>query len=282
MKRRNALALLAALVLPALLAQPQSALAANPLRLSMLPLYSAEEISKQITPLAALLSKALGTQVEPVVAKDFKEYEQRLGRDIEIGYENPNVYVRAANAHEAVAMVSKAPDGPKFRGIIITRADSPIIAAEELKGKRVAVVGLTSTGGYLSQRLTLMQEGIDTTRDMQIEEALDNKQENVILSVYNGDVDAGFIRESALHQVDAYVPPSQIRVIKKTAYLPEWAISVSRNLPPETKAAIRTALTGLKPGDAVLKTLKIDAFVAAEDRDYDPMRQAVGAPLPVR
>jgi phosphonate transport system substrate-binding protein len=282
MQRRTLLSLLAGLALSPLPLNAAAAPGGAPLRLSMLPLYSAEEISKQITPLAALLSKALGVPVEPMVVKDFKEYEQRLGRDIDIGYENPNVYVRAANYHEAVAMVSKAPDGPKFRGIVITRADSAVVGAEDLRGKRVSIVGLTSTGGYLSQRLTLMQEGIDPARDMIIEEALDNKQENVILSVYNGDVEAGFIRESALRQVDAYVPPSQIKVIKKTAFLPEWAVSVNRNLPPEAKAAIRDALTGLKSGDPVLKTLKIDAFVAAEDRDYDPMRQAVGIPPPVR
>lgn len=265
-----------------ILCQPFTALAANTLKLSMLPLYSPEEISKQLTPLAALLSKVAGMQVEPLVVSNFKEYEQRLGRDIDIGYENPVVYARSSTTHEAVAMIYKAPDGSKFRGIIITRADSPIAGSEDLKGKRVAIVSLTSTGGYLSQRLTLMQEGIDTSRHMVIEEALDNKQENVILSIYNGDVDAGFIRESALHQVDAYVPPSQIKVIKRTAFLPEWVVSVKRDMPAKTKAAIREALIELKANDPVLKAMKIDAFEPAEDRDYDPVRHALGLPIPAR
>jgi phosphonate transport system substrate-binding protein len=267
------------LLLSLSLGQPLLARAANTLRLSMLPLYSAEEISKQITPLAALISKATGMQVEPVVVTDFKEYEQRMGRDIDIGYENPTVYVRVSNTQEAIAMIYKEPDGEKYRGIIIARADSPIVNSEDLKGKRVAIVSSTSTGGYLSQRLTLLHEGIDTVRDMKIEEALDNKQENVVLAVYNGDVDAGFIRESALHQVDAFVPPRQIKVIKKTAYLPEWAISVNRNLPAKTKAAIVNALAELAAGDPVLKTLKINAFVPAKDQDYDPVRQAMGVPV---
>jgi phosphonate transport system substrate-binding protein len=259
-----------------------TARAAGPLRLSMLPLYSSDEISKQLTPLAALLSKATGEQIEPVVVSDFKEYEQRLGRDIDISYQNPVVYVQSADKHEAVAVIFKAPDGSKFRGIIITRADSPIINMADLKGKRVAIVGRTSTGGFLSQRLTLQQEGIDTNRDMIIEEALNNKQENVILSVYNGDVDAGFIRESALHQVDAYVPPNQIRIIKYTAFLPEWVISVNRDLPPKTKTAIRKALTDLKLSDPLLKTMKIESFERTEDRDYDSVRQAMGLPIPSR
>jgi phosphonate transport system substrate-binding protein len=260
-----------------------NALAATSLRLSMLPLYSPGEINTQITPLAAYLSKATGMQVESLLVADFKEYEQRLlSRDIHIGYENPVVYTRVASTHEAIAVIIKAPDGSKFRGIIIARSDSPIISSEELKGKRVSIVGLTSTGGYLSQRLTLLQEGIDTKRDLTIQEALGNKQENVILSVYNGDVDAGFIRESALHQVDNYVPPSQIKVIKKTAFLPEWVISVSRELPPKTKIAIRDALFQLKKDDPVLKAMKIDGFEAAEDRDFDQVRNALKIPAPAR
>ena len=201
-----------------------------------------------------------------------------MNRDIDIGYENPTVYVRISNTQEAIAMIYKAPDGAKFRGIIIARTDSKIVSSEDLKGKRVAIVSPTSTGGYLSQRLTLLHEGIDTVRDMKIEEALENKQENVILSVYNGDVDAGFIRESALHQVDAFVPPRQIKVIKKTAFLPEWVISVNRNLPAQTKTAIAKALAELEAGDPLLKTLKIDGFVPATDKEYDPVRQAMGVP----
>jgi phosphonate transport system substrate-binding protein len=266
-----------------LLCYTSTASAANTLRLSMLPLYSPEEISKQLTPLAAYLSKAIGMQVESLLVSDFKEYEQRLlSRDIHIGYENPVIYAKAASTHEAIAVIVKAPDGSKFRGIIITRSDSPILSSEELKGKRVSIVGLTSTGGYLSQRLTLQQEGIDTIRDLTIQEALGNKQENVILSVYNGDVDAGFIRESALHQVDNYVPPSQIKVIKKTAFLPEWVISVSREMPPNTKTAIRNALVQLKTGDPVLQAMKIDGFETAEDRDFDQVRQALKRPIPAR
>lgn len=279
MKRGIIFALLAGL----LLLHPLSAFAAKTLRVSMLPLYSADEVSKKLTLLSALLTKATGIQVEPVVVNNFKEYEQRLGRDIDIGYENANVYVRASGVHDVVAMASKAPDGPKSRGIIIARTDnSRVISPEDLKGKRVSIVGFTSATGYLSQRLTLLQEGIDTSRDLVIEEALDNKHENVIFSVYNGDVDAGFIREHALNQAKAYVPPSQIKVIKKTAFLPEWAISVNKKLPQETKAAIAKALIGLKAEDPVLKALKIDAIVFAQDRDFDPMRQATGLPVPVQ
>jgi ABC-type phosphate/phosphonate transport system substrate-binding protein len=92
--------------------------------------------------------------------------------------------------------------------------------------------------------------------------------------VYYGESDAGFIRESALHKVDAYVPPSQIRVIKRTAWLPNWALSVSRSLPDNEKQLIKDALLSLKKGHPVLNALQIDSFLPATDADYDVMRKA--------
>ena len=248
-------------------------------KLSMLPRYSPEEIIARITPLAQHLSKVLGTAVEPVVASDFKEYERRLkSGDIHIGYENPYIYALVSNAHEVLAMASKGPQGVRFRGIIITRAGSNIVAMEDLRGKTVEIVGYTSAGGYLSQRVSLLDHGLDTARDMRMVEALDNKQENVIFSVYQGDADAGFIRESALNIVDKYIPPSQIKVIQRTAWLPNWALSVSRSMPKQDRDKIAQALQGYKEDGAVLRALKIERFEPADDGSYDVIRKAAGLP----
>lgn len=270
------------LVLAALLPLGQ-AQAAGSYKLSMLPRYSPEEISKRITPLAETLSVKLNVKVEPVVASDFQEYEQRLKRDdIKIGYENPYVYVRVSDQQEVLAMASKGRDGNRFRGIIITRADSDIIEISDLKGKTVSIVSRSSAGGFLSQKVTLQEHGLDVDKDLQLEEALDNKQENVIFSVYYGDADAGFIRESALNKVDAYVPKSQIRVIKRTAWLPNWALSVSRSLPVGIRQAIKNIVLGLSKDHKALKALRIDNFLPASDIDYDVMRKAAGLPIPQR
>lgn len=247
------------------------------LRLSMLPRHSAESISSGITPLAQHLSKALGIKVEPVVMSDFAKYEQGIANgNIDIGYENPLIYANQSGVHEAVAMAAKGTDGVRFRGIIITRSDSAIVEMRDLVGKTVSIVGRTSAGGFLSQKLSLMEAGIDVDKDLTISEALENKQENVIFAVYQGDVDAGFIRESELSGVEKYVPMSKIRVIKRTAWLPNWALSVKRALPDNVKAQIRTAVTSLQNGDPVLAAMKIEGFRAADDTDFDPIRKAMG------
>lgn len=265
-----------------LLASQSPVVAQERYRLSMLPRYAPEEILKQITPLANYLSKALGVPVEPVVTADFKQYEQRLlNNEIQIAYENPLVYARVSAAHEALAVANDR-NGSRFRGIIITRADSPINDIRDLKGKTVGIVGLTSAGGYLSQRLSLLEQGLDTGKDMKLVEAVENKQENVILSVHMKDVDAGFIQEGALHIIDSYVPPNQIRVLKRTEWLPNWALSASRSLPEPTRQTIRKALLQLKKDDPVVESLKIDGFVNATDADFDMVRKALGVPAAAR
>lgn len=233
-----------------------------------------------MTPMAERLSKVLGEDVKIHLSSDFKamEDEMKNGR-IDIAYVNPIIYPLASEAHEAVAIVSKGAGGSMLRGLVITRADSGIISHEDLRGKSATIVSFKSVGGYLSQKVNLLAKGIDPEKDMRLQQAKDNKQENVVLPVYLGDVDVGFIREDALHIADKYVPPSKIRVILRGEWMPSWAISVKRSLPQEVKDKIQELMLGLQAEDPILKAIKADGFVAGKDSDYDVYREALGLPF---
>jgi phosphonate transport system substrate-binding protein len=247
-------------------------------KFSMLPRYSPEEINKRITPLVQYLSTVLNIPVESTMMINFDQYTKRVSSgQIEIGYENPYIYTLVSETHEALAMAVKGRDGDKLRGVIIAKKGSDIRDVEDLKGKRVMIVSRKAAGGYLSQKLTMIEKGIDLDKDCEVLEAVDNKQENVIISVFIGEADAGFIRESALDRVNTFVPLSQIEVINRSAWLPNWALSVNRSLPQDRKDAIQQALVSLKKGDPVLMALKIDSFRSATDQEYDSVRKAAGS-----
>jgi phosphonate transport system substrate-binding protein len=253
------------------------AIADEAVKLSMLPRFFPEKIMSMITPLAAYLSEKTGMNIKPVLTKNFAEYANELKNgNIVIGYENPVVYVQVSGTHEVLAMATKGAGGDKFRGIIISRPDSGIEGVKDLKHKKIMVVGPTSAGGLLSQKITLTENGFDIDTDCQIEVATDNKQENVIISVSIGDSDAGFIRESALHQADKYIQPGTIAVIAETAWLPNWAFSVNRSMPAEKKQSIKKALLELKKDSDVMKAMELDGFNAASDSDYDVLRKVIG------
>jgi phosphonate transport system substrate-binding protein len=250
-------------------------------QLSMLPRYSTGEINKRITALAEYLSDKTGLDIQPTVTSTFDQYLKKLTNgSIAIGFQNPYIYVLAGKQHEVVAMAIKGRDGDKFRGIIVTAANSPLHAIQDLKNKKIAIVGYTSAGGYLSQKLTLLENNIDVQKDCSLEVAPENKQENVAFAVFTGDVDAGFMRESALGQLDEMLPAGAIQILASTSWLPNWALSVSHSMPSEDRDKIVRALAEIKDDSPVLKTLKIKGFRPARDSEYDPVRKAAGLDQP--
>ncbi|TYT76032.1 phosphate/phosphite/phosphonate ABC transporter substrate-binding protein [Desulfobotulus mexicanus] len=246
-------------------------------RLSMLPLHSPEEVMDRISPLALYLSLRTGEKIIPVVYRDYAEYESKiLSGELAIGYQNPSVYIKISDMHEPLFLAEDGIGGSRFRGLVILRSDSPVQSLSDLRGKTIGIVGKTSTGGFLSPRLTLQKAGLEAGRDYRVVEATDNTQENVIFSVHLNEVDAGFIRESALHMADTYLPRGRIRVLAEGEWIPNYCISVNRNLPEKFRMDIRKALAEIRPGDPVFKSLYITGLQPVDDDAFDVIREAAG------
>jgi len=63
-----------------------------------------------------------------------------------------------------------------------------------------------------------------------------------------------------------------VKAVVKTAWLPNWALSVNKDLHKKQKDAIQGALLKLERDSTVLKTMELKSFVAATDSDYDIIR----------
>ncbi len=243
--------------------------------ISILPRYYPKQLTQMMTPLAEYLSNQLGEKVRLELAKDFTDYENKIKNgSIDIGYENPLVFSEVSTAHEALAMAVSKNDGDKFRGIVISRPDSGIENLADLAGKTVMIVSDISAGGYLSQLISLTDENIDP-KGIKFVTAAENRQENVIIPVSVGDVDAGFIRESALHIADQYIIPGSIVKNAATAWLPNWAFSVSRKLPPEIRQKLLKALLSLEKDSPEINAIGIAGFRQASDSDYAIMQRFI-------
>jgi phosphonate transport system substrate-binding protein len=240
--------------------------------LSILPRYYPERLTAMMTPLAEYLSAQTGEKVRLELSKDFTDYENKIKSGaIDIGYENPLIFSHVTTAHEAIAMAVDKDGGEKFRGIVISRPDSGIKQLADLTGKKVMIVSDTSAGGYLSQNLSLIKSSVDR-KGINFVTAAENRQENVIISVSVGDVDAGFIRESALNIANQYIAPGSIAKIVETEWLPNWALSIKRDMPPQFRQKLLTALLALKEDSPVIKAIGITRFRQASDNDYAVMK----------
>ncbi|WP_417909592.1 phosphate/phosphite/phosphonate ABC transporter substrate-binding protein [Candidatus Electronema sp. PJ] len=246
---------------------------AEELSLSIQPVFPPEKLTAMLAPLAEKLSVVAKRNVRPMLTKNSAEYETELLRGkIAIGYQSPLLYVKAADRHEVLVTAVEGKNGTQLRGIVISRPETGIAKASDLKGKRIMIVGKNSAGGYLSQKQTLKEAGLKVEQDCQLIEATENREENVIIAVSLGETDAGFITESALHKADDYIVPGSVTEVMKTAPLPNWALSVNRALPQDLKESLQAALTGLPENDPALAALGISGFKAAQDADYNPVR----------
>lgn len=244
-------------------------------RLTMMPIFSSAEIQNRIAPVAQYLSQETGLRIETVVTNSFETYGQLSDGERTISFSNPVYYASGSGRHKAIAIASKGEQGSRFRGLIVTRRDSNIKQISDLKGKTVGYNGKRAGAAHLSQRLTLLEHGLDTLRDLQLTLPVNNKQENTLLAVYVGDIDAGFVRESALKSVQTYIPLQSLVVLEETAWIPQWALSVSEQMPEAHRQAILLALTRLNSGHSALQALEIDAFKVASDSDFDALRRAI-------
>jgi phosphonate transport system substrate-binding protein len=241
--------------------------------LSMQPRFSPEKQTAMLTPLATRLSEETGNDIKVSLTENRAHYTAELLQgNIVIGYESPLAYVNVSNMHEVVASAVQGKNGAVLRGIIISRPETEISKVDDLKGKKIMIVSRNSAGGFLSQKLSLKENGIDVEWDCRLSVAADKRVENVIISVSIGDVDAGFISEADLHKADQYIAPGSVITVTKTAPLPNWAVSVSRHMPQGQKNDIKEALLRLTEDAPSLKALGITAFKAAVDADYDIIR----------
>lgn len=153
--------------------------------------------------------------------------------------------------------------------------ESPLKNIKEIKGKKVCFVDPGSAAGYVAQMLELEKAGIAKT---DIEIIFAGKPPKVGEMVRDGKADVGGMPAG----VYARLPfDYMLKVIGKTADLPNWPLFATKKADQELISKVRHALVKLKPGSAeaerVLSVANLEGFVPTTDKDFDVMREAARA-----
>lgn len=245
----------------------------NTMKVAILPLYSAITLFDRFDPLMRYLSRKTGYEFKLVIPKDFEDFFDIVKHGkVEFSYSNPYIYIQLADKGflRAFANTILPQTGDSFRGIIITHKDSPIRTLNDLKGKKVMVVSYKSAGGFLAQKLFLYENNIDVSKDLSL---IDGKrQEEVILNVYRKNVDAGFVRESALDVLEEEIDLGKIRILAKTPYIANWPFAATKNTDEKMIGLIQRNLLELKDGE-ILRAAHLTGFKPASDKDFDTLRE---------
>lgn len=251
------------------------------IKVAILPLYSPLTIYKRYDPLMRYLSEKTGYEFKLVIPRNFEEFIQIVSQGkVHFSYQNPYVFsiilkkypIRpiAITVGEDCTTEEGICGSEKFRGVIITRTDSNINKLEDLKGKSIMIVSPTSAGGYLSQKLYLEKKGFNMKRDFKLIDA--KRQEKVIIGVYKGDVDAGFVREAALSVWANEVDVTKLKVLDYGDYLPNWPFAVVNNKDNELTEKVKTLIATLDD-KKILSKAKVKAFKEATSEDLSILKK---------
>lgn len=126
---------------------------------------------------------------------------------------------------------------------LVVRADSPIRALADLKGRKVAHVSPSSNSGDTAPRVLFAAQGVVADKDYTV--VYSGKHDNSILGVLHGDYDAApvasnvvvLMRDRGIFKGDA------LRVVYESRPFPGAAFGVAHNLTPELQSKIAEAFT---------------------------------------
>lgn len=255
----------------------QAAGAPKPLTLGVHPYLAATDLYKRFMPLAEHLGRKTGRPVTLVIARDYQEHIDNIGKGkIDLAYMGPASYVKMVDTYGKKTILGRfeTKGKPAFYGIIFVARASPIRGLADLRGKRFAFGDHNSTMSHLVPVYMMWKAGV--TIDQLAGYEFLGKHENVALGVLSGAFDAGAVKEETYYQYE----DRGLRVLARTPDFSEHVLVADSKLPEKTVRTVRKALYELGKSDegrAILTAIKEDTtgISAADDSNYDNLREVL-------
>lgn len=244
------------------------------LKFGVFPYKSPRTIVKLFAPIAKRLEQALGIEVQLVTAPDYKTYVARgKAGAYDISFPCVSCYYQIKEAGYTVI----ARGEPSFYGGVVVRKDSGIDNVSQLKGKKIAAIGLHSYAGYSFLPQQLHTLGIDPQEEVEFQFL--GKLDSIIFGVINRKYDAGTVRRDAMASPAFKAVFDDLKFIAQSEPIPQFPFVVKKDMPPARVEIIRKVLVALNPADEadrqILKSLLLQAVRPANDADYEPFRQVL-------
>jgi phosphonate transport system substrate-binding protein len=256
-------------------AAPRTVMAADPLRIGMIPDAGATQVSvDEKAPLRDYLSAKVGRDVQLVIPTNYNATVEALGNgSLDFAYLGGLTYCKAHKLYGVLPLVQRSTD-QKFHSLFITQTDSPIKALADLKGKRFAFGDVASTSGHLMPDFALNNAGIHPDDDLQVRYT--GNHPATAKAVEAGTVDAGALDESVYKDMldKGTLDKTKVRVFFTTPPFVDYVWVARSDVAEGDRESVARAFLALKqPGDAkVLEILRGTSFVRANDGEYDTLR----------
>ncbi len=261
----------------ALAALASRAWAAQPIRIGMIPDAGATQVSiDEKAPLRDYLSRELGQPVELIIPTSYNATVEAIGNgSLDFAYFGGLTYCKAHVRYGAVPLVQRDID-QNFHALLITQAGSPIHSLADLKGKRMAFGDINSTSGHLFAVKAMLAAGVNPDKDLEWQR-FTGSHAATMEAVASGAADAGSVDETVYKAMiaDGKIDGAKVRIFYTTPAFPDYVWAAQKDVSPDLQQRFANAFLALDPGSdaAILKILRANRFVRANDSEYVPMRQ---------
>jgi phosphonate transport system substrate-binding protein len=252
--------------------------------MGFVPSQTSSVVQVSADKLGQYLSDKTGYKITPRVLTSYAAVTEGMtSKNVDIGWVGPLDYIVAHQINGAEAVTKSVRRGlPSYKAFIIVKADSKINSVADLKGKKFAFGDSLSTSSNLWPRYLMKKNGLNPDTDVTGVSIANQTQ--IAVSVCQGTVDAGAIYDDARTNkgADTSCPgiTTKTRVLATTdPPIPGDPQMIRHSLNSAQKQKLKDAMIALGSDPTMTDTLKslytIDSLVAAQDSDYDPIREIV-------
>ena len=268
--------------------------AAPALRIGVLSFNDKAQTLQQWSPTADYLHQKLPSQSFQIVPLFYDELNAQVAnRQLDFVLTNPEHYVVLRNVFQLSSMVTIARDirGKSvntFGSVIFTRADNQeMVSLRDVRGKRVAAVGLFSLGGFLAAADVFKSEHVDLQSDPSITLRFIGLPHSVVVqAVLANTVDVGIVRTGVLEEMASKgtLDMGRIRVLNpqpdslfpqrlSTRLYAEWPFAVTPQLDPAVAKGVAVALLSVPSNSPAARAGGYSGF--SPPANYTPVEEVM-------
>ncbi|MEM9490412.1 MAG: phosphate/phosphite/phosphonate ABC transporter substrate-binding protein, partial [Myxococcota bacterium] len=240
----------------------------------VVPQLSASKLARLWGPVLKYLGIKLGYKLVFRTAPTIPEFEQRCAEGVyDIAYMNPYHYVRFHEDPGYVAFARQS--NKKLRGILVTRADSPVRSLEDLDGTTLAFPAPRAFAASILVRAELRRQRISFAPKYV------SSHDSVYRAVAKGIYPAGGGIQRTFDNVDPKIR-DQLRVAWTSQPFTPHAIAAHPRVPEAVVARLRQGMLAMASdpaGKKLLARLRFAGVEAGADSDWDDIRALSREPL---
>ena len=245
---------------------------------------------KQWGGVAHYFSQAVGEPIKIVAVPPSKVESHARSSKTDIFIVNPVMSSLVAHRYKGKLLATvKRGNGAKFGGVIFSKKGSGITRAADLRNKNIMTYKKASAAAYAFQMFHLKSKGITESDFSSMRIA--RRQDDIVLAVRAGVVDAGFVRTGILEAMikEGKISLDEFEIIDQkqdgfaqihsTILYPEWYLIVTGNKGKKHAPKLSRAALALSADNEAAKKAKIKGFVEPLSRkNLDKMLRSMRLP----